>query len=124
MAIIDDFKARFPEFETSIVDIYIPILEPIIPAYFNHSYVGVMNKEATLQLLAHLITIETQATKGGTTGARGSTNRVQSSVSVGSVSQSFEKSANDSDWAEFFNTTRYGQSFLNILSTIAGGFVV
>jgi len=38
MAVSDDFKSRFPEFDAVTVDQYIPILEPVWPSY----WVGIM----------------------------------------------------------------------------------
>lgn len=125
MTVTTDFKARFPppQFTTLVVDQYIPIFEPLITCYFVGGYEG-CDKEITLQLLAHLITQELQATVGGNTGVSGSSLRVESSVSVGSVSQSFEQSANDSEFGKNYSTTRYGQQFLLLTSHISGGCVV
>ena len=125
MAVIDDFKARFTEFDVAIVDIFIPIFEPLIECYFIGGYTG-CDKEITLQLLAHLIAREIQSTVGGSTGASGSPLRVEASLSVGSVSQSFEKSlpANHSELKMFMATTRYGQSFLMLISHRGGGIAV
>ena len=41
MAVSTDFKTRFPEFETTIVDQYIPILEPVWPSYWGGDSVTV-----------------------------------------------------------------------------------
>jgi len=35
MAVSDDFKSRFPEFDAVTVDQYIPILEPVWPSYWG-----------------------------------------------------------------------------------------
>ena len=81
MAVSDDFKSRFPEFDAVTVDQYIPILEPVWPSYWGGDYAAPSGQEIVLNLLAHLITAEISA---------GSENvKTAQSKSVGSVSVSY-----------------------------------
>lgn len=119
MALIDDFKARFSEFDTSIVDTYLPILEPVYPAYYAAAYddTNALIKEATLNLLAHMLTAEIDT---DTDAARS-----VSSQSVGSVSVSYEAhSGAGGALYDAFNTTKYGQRFLLITAHHHGGMSV
>jgi len=61
MAVSDDFKSRFPEFDAVTVDQYIPILEPVWPSYWGGDYAAPSGQEIVLNLLAHLITAEISA---------------------------------------------------------------
>ena len=61
MAVVDDFKTRFPEFDAVTVDQYIPILEPVWPCYWSGDYAAPCGQEIVLNLLAHLITAEISA---------------------------------------------------------------
>ena len=116
MAIIDDFKARFPEFLTATVDTYLPILEPVYPAYYALDYVAA-TQEATLQLLAHLLTVET---------ASGSASRQQvASKSVGSVSVSYASQTRaGGELNDFYSATKYGQRFMLLTASRYGGVAV
>lgn len=117
MAIIDDFKARFPEFEASDVNTYIPILEPVYPSYYAVEYSD-SSKEATLQLLAHLLSIETKSTKADPS-------RSISSKSVGSVSVSYDApTSKGGDLSDRLRTTKYGQRFLLLTASRYGGMAV
>lgn len=111
MALIDDFKTRFPEFPATVVDQYIPILENVWPCYYGRDYDG-CNKEAILNLIAHLMTIET---RGGSAASR-----TVASKSVGSVSVSFSASDSQSQLSGFFNSTKYGQRFMMLASQFSG----
>lgn len=115
MALIDDFKARFPEFETATVDTYLPILEPVWPSYYGVTY-STASKEAVLNLIAHLITMETS-------GSSGASQQV-ASVSVGSVSESYQAAASVSEGAVFWNSTKYGQRFRRLTQGRYGGIAV
>ena len=118
MALIDDFKARFPEFADAVVDLYIPILEPVYPAYYALAYVAA-TKEATLNLLAHLITLETSA------GASSSSSQAVASKSVGSVSVSYQASTySGGELYESYRGTKYGQRFLTLTASRYGGAAV
>ncbi len=61
MAVSDDFKSRFPEFDAVTVDQYIPILEPVWPSYWGGDYAAPSGQEIVLNLIAHLITAEISA---------------------------------------------------------------
>ncbi len=112
MALIDDFKARFPEFTDAVVDQYLPILENVWTCYFNKPYTG-CNQEAILNLIAHLLTLEVR-----TSAAPAQT---VASKSVGSVSTSYATSG-QSGGALFdtFSSTKYGQRFLYLINSMSG----
>lgn len=119
MALIDDFKTRFTEFETSDVDTHIPILEAVYPAYYNAVYdaTNAVIKEAILNLLAHLLTAELDTDTDAA--------RPVSSQSVGSVSVSYEaRSGGGGTLYDAFNTTKYGQRFLVLIANHYGGMAV
>jgi len=118
VALIDDFKARFIEFETATVDTYLPILEPVYPAYYALSYTAsAVTKEATLNLLAHLLVMETSTSSA-------SVKDVQSK-SVGSVSVSYANATQaGGELFDFFNSTKYGQRFMLLTRNRYGGMAV
>ena len=118
MALIDDFKARFTEFSDAVVDQYIPILEPVYPAYYSLAYVAA-TQEATLQLLAHLLVDETSS------GSSSASSQVVASKSVGSVSVSYAaqtKAAGEMN--DFFAGTKYGKRFMLLTASRYGGAAV
>ena len=113
MSLTTDFKARFPEFTDAIVDAYIPILEPVYPCYFDKDYTVACNKEAILNLVAHLMTLETQS------GAAAS--QTVGSKSVGSVSVSYVAPTAS---LNMYSSTKYGQRFNLLTSAMYGGCAV
>ena len=117
MPLIDDFKARFPEFDNATVDQYVPILEPLWSCYWGGNYDEPCGKEIVLNLLAHLITIEISA---------GSENvKTAQSKSVGNVSISYSQGyAPTSERNAWLKTTKYGARYLWLTSRNAGGFFV
>ena len=117
MAVLADFKIRFPEFDAVTVDQYIPILEPVWPCYWGGVYTDPCGQEIVLNLLAHLITIEISA---------GSENvKTAQSKSVGSVSVSYSQGyAPNSERNAWLKTTKYGTRYLWLTSRNAGGFFV
>ena len=118
MALIDDFKARFPEFTDAVVDVWIPILEPVYPSYYALEYVAA-TQEATLNLLAHLITMETSA------GSSSSATQAVASKSVGSVSISYAAATySGGELYDFYRGTKYGQRFLMLTARRYGGAAV
>ena len=121
MALIDDFKARFPIFDTADVDLYFPALGSSYQCYYNAEYeAGNCDAEAILNLLAHLFTIEKSAQTGDS-----STQKSVASQSVGNVSVSFNSgSSSFSDKSEFFNSSIYGQRFLMLTRKNQGAFFV
>ena len=117
MAVSDDFKTRFPEFDAVTVDQYIPILEPVWPSYWGGDYAAPSGQEIVLNLLAHLITIEISA---------GSENvKTALSKSVGSVSVLYSQGyAPTSERNAWFKTSKYGARYMWLTSRNAGGFFV
>lgn len=111
MALIDDFAERFPEFSQAVVDQYIPILEDVWPCYYGRAYEG-CNKEIILNLIAHLVTMETSAGS--------SASRNVASKSVGSVSVSYEANRSNSELVDFFGATKYGQRFMLLTRRFIG----
>lgn len=108
MALIDDFKKRFPEFDPEVVDQYFPALEEVWPCYYGRPY-SKCNKEIILNLIAHLMVI--QINPGS------SSIREQASRSVGSVSVSFTARTDTGGLSDFFGFTKYGQMYLMLTST-------
>lgn len=102
MTIQTDFEARFPS---------IPWVEEVAsawPAYTCLEY-NDQNKEAILNLIAHLLTLASAPGAGGGTPSKGI-----ASKSVGSVSVSYEAvtgNAATGNLASWYNTTRYGQVY-------------
>lgn len=105
MALIDDFKARFPQFDDALVDQIFPIIENVWQCYFDAEYEGCC-QEAILQLLAHLFVIETNTDNGPILQ--------KASTTVGSVSESYISESNKSANEIWFGSTKYGQAFLRI----------
>jgi len=118
VALIDDFKARFPEFSTAQVDQYLPILEPVWPCYFNRPYLA-CNQEAILNLVAHLMAGEIAAASSS------AVDQQVASQSVGSVSVSYvQGQQTGGDLTQWLKTTRYGQRFLLLTRRFGGGVAV
>lgn len=104
MALIDDFKTRFPEFDTADVDTAWPGLEASWPCLYNATYGdSSCTDEAILNLIAHLFVVTSSAGSGAA--------MVASSQSVGSVSVTNVVDANASDRKSYFMSTKYGQLF-------------
>lgn len=104
MALTDDFMARFAEFDYATVSQYIPMLGSVYPCYYGGAYEG-CGKEIILNLLAHLITVETQKGFGNP--------RITQSKGVGNVSVSYSEGyASTSERDAWFKTTRYGAKYL------------
>ena len=115
MALLDDFKARFPEFGVADADRYIPILETVWPEYFGKPYAD--NKEAVLNLNAHLMVGEISTSKESA--------QIVSSESVGSVSTSYASPTHEGGALyDFFNSTKYGQRFWMLTKNKRGGVAV
>lgn len=117
MALADDLRQRFPELDDEQIVTYTPILEPVYPAYFVGNYAVAKDREIILNLLAHLLIMET----GNPTGAGV---RTVVSRTVGSVSESYADNSSKSQQAEFFSSTKYGQRFLLLTSYRRGALVV
>ncbi len=114
MAILDDFKARFPEFDTTQVDTFLPTQIEVYPYYWGGEYTG-RGVEIVLNLLAHLLV---QATSDGT-GAL----QAASSKSVGSVSVGYNLQTR-SERELWFRSTQYGMRFLFLTMYDRGGCFV
>ena len=117
MAIIDDFKLRFPppEFSVADVDEKLPSFIDTYTCYYNAEYVTDCDKEIILQLLAHLLYRQLLVTQQPIQTA--------SSHSVGSVSESFN-SPMSGNLIYFFNTSKYGQTFIMLTSKRIGSVFV
>ena len=119
MALIDDFKARFPQFDTALVDTLWSSLEASWPCYYGFEYGNNdCTDEAILNLIAHLFVIEKESQT-----SNGSQKDIESQ-SVGSVSVTFSGGAGDSANAQFFNVTIYGQKFLMLIKNRRGALPV
>jgi hypothetical protein len=118
MALIDDFKTRFPEFDTSDVDTYLPGLESVYQCYHGATYgTAECDDEIILNLLAHLMV--TSSLNSSTTPSQG-----VASESVGSVSVSYLTIPINSRNDVFFMSTKYGQMYLQLTAKNAGGYFV
>ena len=116
MSIIDDFKARFPEFDVTVVNDRLPVLIEVYPVYCNRVYEdSPTNKEIILNLLAHLLTGDRL---GGLDTSGGS---MIASQSVGSVSESFTAKNGKSELWDFFGGTKYGQLYIQLTRRFIGG---
>lgn len=114
---IDDFKARFPEIATATVDQWFPVVEPVWPCYFGRPYSAECDKEAILNLVAHLIIVQSTA---GTAGLKST-----ESKSVGSVSVSYSSATQTGGpLYDFLRTTKYGLMFLQVTASSRGAFFV
>lgn len=116
MALVDDFKTRFPEFDTEQVDTYLPVLDSVWPSYFNAAY-NAETREAVLNLVAHLFVGET------TGGATGGTGRLAGKA-VGKVSVSYQADSDASEMTDYFRSTKYGQRFVRLRAAYRGGVFV
>lgn len=117
MALIDDFKTRFPTFTAATVDATFPQIETVWPCYFGGAYESDCNKEIILNLLAHLFVDETNS---GTASVKS-----VDSKSVGSVSVSYSASTSSGgEGYDFFKTTKYGKRFWMMTRSNMGAFFV
>lgn len=120
MSLTDDFKSRFPEFPTATVDTYVPVLETVYPSYYNKTYQS-STQEAILNLIAHLLVLETQAAAGNS----GATGPIQSkSVGGVSVSYALPSSSASGHLYNVFGSTKYGQRFMLLIRNSYGGVAV
>lgn len=112
MAIIDDFKSRFPEFDDTFVDATLPFYIDNYQCYYGGDYSNACDKEIILYLLAHLLYTEGGYDGSGSGGA--TPTQLQASKSVGSVSVSYVVADTSTSSARnnFFGTTKYGQRYL------------
>lgn len=117
MAILDDFKIRFPEFTADQADQYIPILEDVWPCYYGGVYQEGCDKEIILNLLAHMLTSEVSASV--------EVSKSVASKSVGSVSVSYGAGyAATSERNAWLGGTKYGMRYLLLTRSRQGGVFV
>lgn len=117
MALIDDFKVKFSEFDTTYVDTNLPLLETTYTCFYGIEYKKgtSCDDEAILYLLAHLLRLQ-QNGSGQTTGV--------ASKSVDGVSISYITPSNATERFSFYGSTRYGLMFMQITSKRQGAFFV
>lgn len=125
MALVDDFKARFPELVTqygeAVVNQRIVILENVYTCYFCGDYNDKCDREAILNLLAHMLVVD----QSGTTSAAGSgMGGAVSSKSVGNVSVSYGATSDQGINRDAFGSTKYGATFLLLISGRRGAYFV
>ena len=113
MSIINDFKSRFPEFNSDTVDLYANNLLEMWPAYYGGEY-SADNKETILNLIAHLLYDEAG------TGAQGI--KVAESKTLGNMNIKY--SGVNSASQSFFSRSKYGQRFERLISHDSGGVAV
>ena len=118
MAFIDDFKAKFPEFDTTAVDTYFATSEDDYKCYYGANYVGTgtCDDQAILMLQAHLFVVND---KSGTAPSKDAVSKAVDGVSV-----SFATPATNSQSDIFFMSTKYGQRYLQLIAHNFGGVFV
>lgn len=116
MALLDDFKARFPEIDPALADILVPIYESVYHCYYGGNYSDACDKEAILLIMAHLVVTDPSYTGSGSAAP----SKDVASKAVGSVSVSYTAGSTGSDLKSWLNSTRYGQLFLMVTSTNMG----
>ena len=117
MAVLDDFKARFPELDTATADQYIPILESVWPCYYGGKYDDPCGQEIVLNLLAHMLVIETSPGSGNVKSTQ--------SKSVGNVSISYSQGyAATSERNDWLSRTKYGMRYLMLTRKRMGAVFV
>lgn len=106
MALIDDFKTAFPQFDSDAVDAIFPQLEALYPSYYGGTYVdGATNStdnNAILFLLAHLFTVLTVMNQ-----------------SMGGVTE-----IDSSDFDAYFKLSIFGQNYLALIRNNHGAVPV
>lgn len=111
MAIIDDFKTRFPEFDSGLVDNRLPSLIEEYRCFYNFDYDD-CQKTAILYLLAHMMTGDSSSSSAASMGI--------GSKSVGSVSVSYQSGGSSTDRSIWLNSSKYGQRFLMLTANRIG----
>ena len=112
MSLLTDFKTRFPGFDSTVADTYVPAVEPVWSEYYTADYTT--HKEAVLNLVAHLVVLESDPGHAGL--------RQVLSHGAGGVSESFVSPASTS--GQFWAATKYGQRFLQLTRSNYGGVAV
>lgn len=124
MALIDDFKTRFPNIPAASVDTYLPLYtnNNTYRCYYDFDYgVDTCDNEIILTLLAHLLTLDLNDINSSNNG---SPTQTVASRAVGNVSESYVDYPIDSTKDEFFMTTRYGRLYLQLIKKNLGGVFV
>ena len=116
--VIDDFKTRFPHFDSVTVDALLPSLIEEYCRFYNKPYTA-CTKAAILYLMAHMFVLETNSSTGSTAPSR-----TIASKGFDSESVSYEASVNVTEMDVFYNSTVYGQKFKLLISTFIGGYFV
>ena len=113
-----DFEARFPEFTSPTLDVYYLPNQNIYDCYFNKAYIvaNTCDAESILLVIAHLITIDSKTST--------SSLKDKASQGVDGVSVSYFGATDKSESNLFFDSTKYGQRFLQINRHNHGGFFV
>lgn len=114
MALLDDFKARFPNIDSALADMLVPVYEDEYPCYYGGSYENECDKKAILYLIAFFVTTDPSYTGDD------SPDKSISSQTVGSVSVSFSSGSSDSDWEDWLKSNKYGQRYLMLTSKNIG----
>ncbi len=121
MAMIDDFKAKFPMIPAVTVDEYFPLFEINYKCYYGAEYGNnTCDNEAILYLIAHLIITTQQSVLIGSTPnfavASESVDGVSTSYFMGNTTVSLNES--------FYLSTVYGQIYLQLISKNIGAYFV
>jgi len=107
MALLDDFKTRFPEFDTNEVDTAWPGVESLWPCLYGGTYgASTCVDNVILYLTAHLFYLGSMSDTGPALAT--------ASESVGSVSVTNVVNTSMSSQQSYYGSTKYGQMFLNL----------
>lgn len=124
MALVDDFKARFPELVTqygqAVVDQRVGIFAGIYTCYFCGNYDDPCDREAILNLIAHLLVVD----QAGSTASAAGVGGAVSSKSVGSVSVGYGATSDQGMNRDTFGGTKYGAMFLQLTAHRRGAVFV
>ena len=116
MSILEDFKAKFPEFDETIVDEQLPALIDMYQCIYCAEYgVNDCDDQAILYLLAHLLSLQTTGNSGN----------FASSKSDGDVSISYALPTTYTGNQLYYMSSKYGVTFWQLTNKNAqGGFFV
>jgi len=123
MEIIDDFKAMFPEFDSSLVEQHWLHVNGARRCLYGGNYDNERDKMIILYLIAHLLQlrIEQIATAEEGRGANADAGRQVTSRSVGSVSESYAQTPVNTTENSLLESTSYGRQYLMLISRNWGG---
>lgn len=112
MALIDDFKSKFPNFDATNVDTYFPSIQDDYKCYYGGTYGNnSCDNIIILYLLGHLYYTYVNSIENGVTPPT-----IESSRSVGRVSVSIDTSLyKDNGDDVFFSSTVYGMQYLRLI---------